>query len=801
MSHSKNEPREVRHLTTAQEWGALVEYEQGEIVFQLLKRISETCLRHGHLRVMEREDFMCYGIHTNGTSSARRLLLYGRVRYSHREALLALVRQLRLHSVRDLETLVTAALQTGELVPHLLLEPLTPSLHTNAYVLWYRVYCAMKCGIFHVLVQQQRKLKHRLHALVSETSETHLKKGGAEHTKSGAAGNAATSLPQVNSSMHADTLRFYTQEFSHLFSEDTDVSTKNGDANNLEGPSALGDFMAATKETRVSLACIAATTPCVFVAWSYRCPGCVEWLERNLFNDTLLQEMLDKTGLSRRFAVLLSRDPWLSFASEHGEVLPRPSAKEGFRINLLKPLSKRAQIVLLNVDEDAGEARATLERLKAKLCGWQSPEVDMLSLWCGSEGLQSELATLFHIESLPFIVDARPGGYDGSAKTMNRWRKRTLSSRRPVIVRSSRDTVVVAKDIYGISDTPKVHRRGDGAGVPALVSGRGKSWHDIAVPERAHIADRLSKHIVQHRLPLCFTALVEREYVIRNPYTNVPWKALECIVSSHVKIDGEYVSGHDLMPVATELRSLHQLDGFEFNAAIIEPSAPLVSSLEKATTLSRVQGRMHVVTCANCQLIIDVNNVAHARCLHCSPSDRSSVLCEACAFTALCHPPHHILLRIPAGVWAPSLPLLWGPSNVTPFPLFLGKFVSNRTGCHHGVYCDKCSMMIYGTRWKCALCYQYDLCDACNHSSGKPWTLTKSKLNTSARADALPPTMSSESSQLRTTLNVTPLCHHDATHPMLFIPYTQGSNPNGMLKPQCSANLGEWLRTLSDAAA
>ncbi|CBZ26598.1 conserved hypothetical protein [Leishmania mexicana MHOM/GT/2001/U1103] len=799
MSVSTERSPEEEVVSNAQEWGALAEYERSEAVYHLLKRISGTCLRHGHLRVIEREELMCCGAHAEPMSITRRLLLYGHVRYCHREALLAFVRQVRLHSVRDLDTAVTAGLQAGDLVPHLLLEPLTPSLHTNAYALWHRVYCAMRCGIFRNMEVRQQKMKHRLRQLIRESAVTLSTSETASYKEAGTREETAAALPdKLSTSGNANTLRFYAQEFAHLVGKDARALRDESGADGCRAPQALEDFMATTKETRVSLACIAATVPSVFVVWSCRYPECVDWLQRHLFNDSHLKEVLDETGLSGRYAVLLDKDPWMSFAAEQGDVLPRLPAKETFRIELLKPLPKRAQIVLLNVDEDVAEARMAYEDLKGGLHGWKSPEVDLLSLWCGHQGLQSEVATLFRIETLPFIVDARPGGRSRSSKASSRATALVNNSRHPVIVRSSHGTLEVAKDLYGIADTPKMRRRRGERGAPTLaLSENDNAWHNLAASERAHIADRLSKHITQCRLPLCFTAFVGREYVIRNPYTSDPWRALECVASSSVRLDGEYVTGQDLMPVATELRRMHQLDGFQSNVSIIEPSTPLVSSLNLVTPQMRLEGRTHVVTCAHCQLAMDVDAVAHLRCLHCASSDTSAILCEVCAFTALHHPPHHILLRIPAGVWAPSLPLLWGPSNVAPLAVLAERFKPNPSRYHYGIYCNRCRNMIRGTRWKCARCYQYDLCDTCASIYSKRAASTKSKSGIIACGDALLPAMPTSSpSPLRPTPHVAPFCSEDATHPMLFIPHLQGCSANSFVRPPCTANLSEWLRIL-----
>ncbi|KAG5506725.1 hypothetical protein GH5_05939 [Leishmania sp. Ghana 2012 LV757] len=785
-------------LSNAQKWETLAKYEQAEAVHHLLKRISGTCLRHGHLRVIEREEFVCYGVHADASSSTRRLLLYGRVRHCHREALLALVRQIRLHSVRDLDTVVTAGLQAGDLVPHVLLEPLTPCRHTTAYVLWYRVYCAMRCGIFRTAHVRQKKMKHRLHQLIHEAVVTSL---DSEKTKYEEAGGGENTLMQSSekqsASGHANTLHFYTQEFGHLFGKNAIAMKDQSGADGSSQSLALKNFMTAARETRVSLVCLASTVPSVFVAWSCRYPNCMDWLQRLLFNDSHLQEMLNETGLSGRYAVLLDKDPWLSFAAEHGDVLPRLPTKEAFRIELLQPLPKRAQIVLLNVDEDAAEAGAAFQNLKGGLRGWKSPEVDLLSLWCGREGLQSEVATLFHIEKLPFIVETRPGRLSGWEKVPSRMRLCAYNSRRPVVVRSSRDTFEVSKDMYDVADTPKVRRRRGEADAPTPAEYEdSNTWHNLTAQDRAGIAGRLSTYIAQRRLPLCFTAFIGREYVICNPHTSDPWKAVECVASSSLKLIGDYVTGHDLMPVATELRQMRQLDGFEFRVKIMEPSAPLTSSLEWATPQLRREGKMHVAMCAHCRLLMDVDAVAHVRCLHCPSKDKSGILCEACALTAQCHLPQHILLRIPAGVWTPSLPLLWGPSNIAPLAVLSGRNQSKQLKCHRGIYCNRCRMMIRGTRWKCARCYQYDLCDTCARICSEREAFTKSRPNTGARGgELLFSVPSSPSSPRRPRTQATPVCSEDATHPMLFIPYAHEPNANSLLQPVCSANLDEWLCT------
>ncbi|GET88088.1 hypothetical protein, conserved [Leishmania tarentolae] len=798
MSISTEGSPEGEVVSNAQEWGGLADYERLEAVYHLLKRISGTCLRHGHLRVIEREELGCFGTHGEPISSTRRLLLYGRVRHCHREALLALVRQMRLRSVRDLDTAVTSGLQAGELMPHLLLEPLTPSPHTNAYVLWHRVYCAMRCGIFHNMDLRQQKVKHRLRQLIRESSVTPAINAATSNTQTGTQDDTATALPdKPSASRHTNTLRFYKQEFAHLVGKGTGaVKDQSGAYVSCEAL-ALKDFITATKETLVSLACIAATVPSVFIAWSCHYPECMDWLQRHLFNDSHLQELLNEVGLSGRYATLLDKDPWLSFVTEQVEVLPRPQEKETFRIKLLQPLPKRAHIVLLNVDEDVAEARTAYEHLKGGLHGWQSPEVDLLSLWCGHEGLQSEAATLFNIETLPFIVSSRPGGCSRSSQVSSQAKVFLHNSRRPVIVRSSRDTLEASKDLYGIADTPKMRRRrGEGGASTLTLSEDDNTWHNLTASERARVADRLSKHIVQHHLPLCFTAFVGREYVIRNPYNSDPWKALGCVASSYARVDGEYVTGKDLMPVVTELHRINTLAGFQFNASIIEPSAPLVSSLNEVTPQMRLEGKTHVATCAHCQLAIDVDAVAHFRCLQCCSRDKRSILCEMCALTSLYHPPHHILLRIPAGVWAPSLQLLWGPSNVVPLASQAERFEPNPSRVHYGIFCNRCCSRICGTRWKCARCYQYDLCGTCARIYSERAASATSKSEVTARGDALLSEMLSPSSPLRPTPHETPLCSEDPTHPMLFIPHIQGRNANSFLKPTGTANLGEWLRTL-----
>lgn len=803
--------RDDEALDEAHTWQELAEYERGEIILHLLRRISGSCLRSDQLRVLEREEWVCAGSASEDSlACTQHLLLFGHVRHRHREALLTLIRQMRLHAVRDLDTSVTIGLQPGDAVPFAMLEPLSPSLQTGGFIHWSRVYYAMRCGILQKLHAREEKVRQRLRELIQETSAA---APAALHPA--AAPSLAASHGReddgADGAKRDETLRFYTEEFGQLFTTGGAAGGAVGSAARGKGEEPAkrflptGEYMTATKETRVSLTRVAAIVPTILVAWSARYPDCVEWLQRQLFDDTHLRETRNATGLSGRFAVLMDKDPWVTFAEAHGGLLPRlPTQRKGFKIELLRPLPKRGQIVLLNMDEDADAARAALAKLQRRLDGWVSPEVDLLSLWSGPEGLQSELATLFNVQTLPFVVQTRPAHLPPQPPSSKSSGGATQSALTPVIASISCDAVRVSKKLYDVPDTP--HARNAQSTGKARKTADAPCWHRLSPVERGRLARRCGGYIAQRHLPLYFTATVTRDYVLRDAAAKDPWKAVEGMASSHVCVLGDVVTTQDITPIVPELRQLTELQDFEWGVQLIRRSAPLVSTLDPPTPQRLLQGETRCVTCAHCATLLFVDTDVHVRCLCCSSapeakvkntSDSSgissfSVFCEACAFTQRCHTPHHFLLRIPAGCWQPSLSLLWGPSNVLPLDLFLGRFVSNASDYHYGVYCDRCRSMIRGTRWKCAVCYQYDLCDACARARRAAVPV----LGHRGRLTASPPS-SLSTAEKGVNVDTVPAQHDDATHSMLYIPFSQGPQTDKFLQPSCVHSLKEWLETVS----
>lgn len=772
-------------LTEAHTWEELAEYERGEVVLRLLRRIADTCLRRDDLRVIEREEWVCSGSSSDsGATRSHHLLLFGHVRHRHREALLALIRQTRLRAVRDLATSVTINLFPGDAVPDIKLHPLAPSLHTSGCILWNRVYFAMRCGILHKLHVREEKIRQRLLELIQETDAAFP---GVPSLSAAEKVALASDAAALDAQKRAETLRFYTEDFGQLFTTDplspSDGSSSQGsDGRNEAGKRRflpLSAYMAATKETQVSLTRVTAIVPTVLVAWSARYAGCLEWLQQQLFDDTHLRELRKSTGLSARFAVLTGKDPWVAFAEANGGLLPRPPARrKGFKIDLLQPLPKRAQIVLLNMDEDAKTAQATLEKLQAPLDGWVSPEVDLLSLWSGPGGLQSELATLFNVHTLPFVIYTRPAPLSDTTSTNT---TAAQLARVPVISGLSCGSKQACKALYDVPDTPKAADAADA-----------DTWHGLSASERARIAKHCGACITEQRLPLLFTASATRDYALRNAAETDPWKAVWSAANSHVCFLGQVITPQDIATFLPELRRLAKLKGFEWGLQIIQRSSPLLSALDPQTPQRLLRGETRCVTCSHCTALIHVDAEVHARCVQCSSADNNNgVLCEHCAFTLRCHPSHHSLLRIPAGQWRPSLPLLWGPSNVVALDLFMGRFVSNASDYHYGVYCDRCRGMIRGTRWKCAVCYQYDLCDACARARrGVMATPPTNALSLSVSAS---PTLQAATAE---KLDMVPPQHDDATHLMLYIPFAQGSQVNKFLQPKCYPSLQAYLNAI-----
>lgn len=765
------------------DWLVLTEYEQTEVAFSILKQFSQHLFQKDYLRLVEREEmFNC--VKSDFSSEETTLTIYGHVSFVRKDAFRFLVQRIRLHLVQNLRTAVTIGYKIGDRVPSLLVEPLCSCSHTDAYRRWYHVYHAMRCGIITKMYQRQEKVQERLQKLITGASPKNV-----SPAPGGAAFSPAILADDEDQHPQRDEMRrFYKEQFGQLTAD-----TKEG----LKGPIKLPleAYVNALNETRVDIATIAATVPTVFIAWSYKHHESVEWLCENLLHDKHLREIRETTGLSSRYAILLDKDPWLDFVAQYNAALPRCKAQEeDYRINLLQSLAKRAQIVLLNVDDSKSTAKRHFETLLLNCRGWRSPEVPLISLWLGSDGLRSELATTFNIRELPFIFATTPGAA----------RRQNTNFTFPTVTFTTSNEFGALKDDGEVSEISPVALRMTERGimVPIVDENADKNtWHGMDAKQRAKVVKHLRSFLIDNHIPLCLSSVVDRHIYIGNPFTKKAKKALRSCCTSHISLSGGLISASELQPIAKEMNMLHQLKNFRWKAQLMEKSAPLQTTYDPVTPRRRLQLLTQVVSCAFCKSIILIDSTPHFRCLHCPQAE--GLLCEGCAVKgAATHPAHHIFLRVPPGSTKEVLPLLWGPSNVFPLHLFRGHLVTNQQDWHCGSYCDRCRKLIRGVRWKCAVCHQYDLCDSCavkRRITEEPILISKNAVAKDGTkgfsfASMFSPLAKSKHDAVAEMSFVHNLrSGHSPSHPMLYFPVAQGSTTLQCLGPKLFSDLSEWL--------
>lgn len=713
-------------------WSQLVNYERAEAVREILQKLSLSFFRKDTLKVVEREETVISA--SQSASVMNSLLIFGHVGHIRQEAFLSFLRAVRLRNVKDVASSVSVGAVVGDTVPHCFLEPLVESCHTKALRRWHRVSAAARCGIFYKIEERRRKVRDRLDGLLKDCVEDPTSGGQKAFER------AAKD--------------FYGSNFYDLADEPS--------SEHIFAP--LSVYDAATKETRVDLSLVAASVPTLFIAWSYLDSECLVRLREMLFNGSFLNEFRAKTsGLASRFATVIEGDPWVELVKAYVEVRNRPTRSvDTDTLTLLPLMMRRAQIVMVNVDRDAKSAHAVYDGLVAELGGFQSPEVSLLSLWVGKRGLQSEFCSLFRTSKLPQLLSTQPykrSSYQGP-----------LAAPR---------LVYAPVEVY-LEGVPPMSERLPCA--QARRSGRlepdAPHWHQLPEATRTVVAHRMATFISQSDAPLSFKARVDRVYGICNPQAATAMEALRSEVSSSVSLKGRLCE-LDVQPILDDLTVLVSLQHFTFAVDFVKASAPLPVQLDAMTPRRIVKGHTRTVTCTYCSAIVTVNLSPHYRCIHCE--QERGLLCESCFLAKpAIHPEHHIILRIPPNVVSEvrQLPLLWGPSNLTPLPLFRGVLITNNIDTHLGVYCDRCRAMIVGKRWKCSKCYDYDLCDLCyaHRCVGELEHISHFKL-----PEVLDPAS-------------TPLRSHEPWHPMLCISHGRDGDNNSFIRPTLVPSLRQYIQ-------
>lgn len=723
----ENEPHDDEAGLGPYAWSVLMNYERADVLKTIITKLSSILFRKDAMLLVEREEYQASTFLQ--PSEIFTILIHGYVGYERRGILLKLLRWIRLCLVEDVTSSVIVACMKGDEVPHCLLHPLIDDGSMEAFRRWYRAFYAMKCGVFAKMQERRMMTRDRLEAMIKECT---VKATGDERA-------------DVPNNLEGD--QFYRNYFRHLVEEHTASSDKRFES--------LLEYHTATKEQRVDLARVAAVVPSVIIVWSYQIDSCITWLKDNIFNCDHLKEMKERTGLAdARFTLLLDIDPWINFVEQYVTVPPRVK-QEGKRPNTLRLLpkrSKRAHIIFVNVDRDADAAREAYKKLLSCCGGWLSKEVSLFPFWSGPEGMQSEFCMMYRTPSLPFIIGAQPWQLTPQKRAPTR----------PIIVHIPDPEPIEVVKPYEEQKLTIEKLRAQSAT---------KAWHLLPAEERKRLSSSISSFLERSGAPLYFVAHCDTVHTVWNPYAPSSLKALHMDHSSRVVLRG-IVSARDILTIKDDLMTLLSLNDFRFEVQVIEHSAPLEVTLDPVTPRRMVVNLTRTHTCSVCLSIIAVDEVAYYRCLQCK--QEKGLLCEACFGVASNHEAHHLLIRIPPLGTRTPLDLLWGPTNVLPLFRFCGVLMTNTSGVHLDVYCNRCRSMIRGIRWKCAVCYQYDLCHACFLKATRDEFQLCVKCNENANAGG--PQLARH---MRHSMGI-----HQPLHPMICIPYARDGDNNEFLRPE-----------------
>ncbi|CCW59804.1 unnamed protein product [Phytomonas sp. EM1] len=712
-------------------WNELLEYEKSDVILFILRSINSSFFRNDSLKLTEREEIR-RGCVSSTPTVEKRLLLYGSVSYGRKDVFLSLVRSVRLRRVDDFATNVSLRYMVGDELPDCFLEPLVVSAHTKSFLRWYRVGLAIKYGIMKRMQTRIERVRQRLEMIL----------------KGSISANTSTldEMKNENGSIHSTST----------------VPSGCDKSDSSESVANFSKYVAALEENQINIRQMSTSVPTLFILWSCQDFECIEWLRKNIFNRRT-GKTLSRACVTCSQETSNSDDSWMELVKKYANIAERPiNLTERGKLDGFKS-PKRAQIVLINVDRNLAEARASFIDLCWCCSGWCSPEVSLISLWSGAEGLQSEICNMFNPIVLPFLIVTHPV------------KKRNLLSS------PYRAHPCITKLIpLAAVDTSRDHESVD------LSSQTSSShWSDLDPQHRLTLASRICSLIFQLSLPMSFYAQVDHVYIIRNPYTDISTKAIESTCTSMVSLQGQ-ISDRDMRSISAVIEPFVGLVDFRFQVNIVKCSAPLNIKQDPVLPVYYTFLKNKVISCTSCFRSIDVYTSPLYRCLHCL--QRCGVICHNCfqsnssRVISRRHPQNHIFARIPPVVCAiGSLPVLWGPSNVFPLqppPIFASQSSDTSNMIHLGIYCDECHEMIRGVRWKCAVCYSFDYCNVCfekqmpneleflQECTDLPNWLKDSEVSQAPQKDAIRRV-------------------HEPSHPMLCIPphFLKGTNGNDFLQP------------------
>ncbi|RHW74215.1 E3 ubiquitin-protein ligase KCMF1 [Trypanosoma brucei equiperdum] len=641
-------------LVTPTRWGLMLEYEREDAVALLRQKLA--FFSSDSLTLTEREDvLLSSGAESSKTDS---LLIYGSVALVRKEAFLWFLRVIRLTLVEDMASQVVICPQIGDAVPNLLLPPLWETGQTKSFRRWSVVYWAMRCGILRGIKKRYELTQLYLDQIVS------IGAGGDDF--------------DVREEEEA---AFLQEKLFHNAHQELRESV-------LEAKNAPFDiYHSACNEERINLSFVVSNVPTLIVVWASWDGASLDWLRKNIFNREVTCSC-DPVPRPTFVADLKIRDPWLRVVREFTSI---PNGEANQPVEEVSGIAKCAQIVLISVDQEQGAAVGCLKGLIDGIDGWKSPIVPLMPLWSGPKGMLSELSSALGFSRLPYFMavqNTRVETAKGDAKQFPR---------------------ICYVTPNGQGEVPPTQSCTEGNIAELGECGMNSpDWHLVDKGERQRVTGEIERFLLSTDAPLRFHARVDKTYHSLGTPTSASSESHQPDVSSFVSLSGT-ISSLDLAKLKNALRVFAGVRNCAVNLNVIKPSCPLLVELNPATPTKYIRGVQRCVTCSECHKDILIDKEYHFRCIQCSQVN--GTLCKIC-FEGAKHPAHHILLRM--NVETPTtVELLWGPSNVAPLELFRGVLVTNKRNTHIGVYCNLCAQLVRGRRWKCAMCYDFDICNGC----------------------------------------------------------------------------------------
>ncbi|KAH9601187.1 zinc finger protein [Trypanosoma melophagium] len=702
-------------IVTPVSWALMLDYERVDVVLQLCRQFS--FFGADKLTLAEREEV----VSTVGMKSEclQYLIIYGSVGHARKDAFLRLLRLARLTLVQDMASQVVVSPQIGDVFPNAMLHPLWESKQAKSFRKWNSLYWAMRCGLL-------RKIKRRRELMQSHVEQILSMKPEDEEASSGNENNEFKLLHEEN--------------FYNAFRTLLDVEQEERNA-------PLEFYHDACSEERINISYVVANVPTLFIAWASWDTTSMDWLREHIFNDTKAKQLKSCIPLTVSSLNTLDDHPWLQTVMKFVQVPRRIIVRKKGRI---MRIPKRAQIVLINVEREKCSAIQALDSLVNRIPSWKSPEVSLLPLWCGPDGLQGALATELNISTLPYFV----------ATQLPDPRKRRFGDCKVPRICFITPQAESEPSLEVSRFNRNLHEM-CGTNIEPV------NWHLINKEERKRVIDGISSFIASNDAPLRFNARVDRTYQLSQVSGESSPKHLKYEMSSFVSMSGT-ISTSDLLKLKNEIRLLSRVKNLDFNIKVMKPSNPLLTKLNPVTPSRYIYHSTRSITCSECFRDILIEKESYYRCLHCDQID--GVLCLSC-FANEKHPQHHILLRVAAGL-STTLELLWGPSNIAPISRFCGSLVTNVEDKHLGVYCNVCSKLVCGVRWKCSMCYQYDICDRCYKKSNPFEKIESGKETISPAQSQKVPFSAPLASRI-----------HPADHLFLCIRHGCGADDDEILKP------------------